>query len=272
MSEGDRARYWSELEGDASLRALRIGVMGWLPRKRERLNHVSRSDALCVLVRGGGVFVDAGQRESRPIRGPGLILVPEGAYSGYGPVDGGRWDEFFWSLSGPRVAEWKRSGWWPEEIRFRTMEPAEVGPLWEMFRRGVEAIERRDGRALDLHKLEIERWLCERAWRPPEPSGLERLVESWRREPERPWSLPGAARELGQGYTTFRGEFLRRYGTSPYDYLLRLRVELAANLLRGTREPVKSVAGRCGFKNVETFLRAFKRVHGLSPGRWRDGG
>lgn len=272
MSLGGKQRWWSELVGDAVSDSLRLVVMGWLPEKRERLARRSGGDAVCVLLKGKGVFRGEGDDAPAEVCGPSLIFVSAGTYSDYGPVNESRWDEFFWSLDGPRIAEWKRFGWWPSRPCCRPMEPAAVADARDLFLAGADALERRDGRALDLHKLRLERWLCEQAWRPRVASPIEAVVETWRREPWRDWSLRAAAAGLGQSYTTFRVGFLRHYGTSPYDYLLRLRMELAANLLRGTSDPVKSVALRCGFKHVETFLRAFARVHGASPKRWRMGG
>lgn len=270
MSGPQPGRYWSELESDSSFPALRIGVMGWFEHKAERLLRRSSSDALCLLIDGEGVFMREGEREPEAIRGPGLIFVSEGEYYDYGPQNGQPWRECFWSFGGPRPAEWKRQGWWPVERRFRPAGPGVVVTLQAMFRAGADALERRDGRALDLHKLDVERWLCARAWEDrASKTQLEKLVEDWRREPQKAWSLRAAARASGLGYTSFRTEFVKRYGTSPYDFLLRLRVELAANLLQATNEPVKSISARCGFKHVETFVRAFARERGVTPSRWR---
>ncbi|AEJ61587.1 transcriptional regulator, AraC family [Spirochaeta thermophila DSM 6578] len=60
-----------------------------------------------------------------------------------------------------------------------------------------------------------------------------------------------------------RGEYLS-------GYLLRLRMERAVDLLVSTRMPVEEVARRCGYTNVSSFRRAFKRMFGVSPHRYRD--
>ncbi|MBC8011802.1 MAG: helix-turn-helix transcriptional regulator, partial [Burkholderiales bacterium] len=104
--------------------------------------------------------------------------------------------------------------------------------------------------------------------RAPEGS-LGRIVERWRREPQRAWSLEAAAKEAGLSYTRFRTKFLAEFGTSPYDYVLRLRIELAERWLTSTDEAVKLIAVRCGFGGAEAFVRAFGKIHGISPGKWR---
>jgi hypothetical protein len=60
----------------------------------------------------------------------------------------------------------------------------------------------------------------------------------------------------------------RRFDTiSPYQYLLRQRMNLAADLLTHDRLLVKQVAAHLGFADQYQFSRAFKRVSGISPGR-----
>ncbi len=84
--------------------------------------------------------------------------------------------------------------------------------------------------------------------------------------------MPQAAADLRLSYTGFRRDFLKQFERSPYDYLLRLRLELAANWLRGTHEPIKAIARRCGFERPESFVRAFGQRYGKTPARWRKAG
>jgi AraC-like DNA-binding protein len=58
----------------------------------------------------------------------------------------------------------------------------------------------------------------------------------------------------------------RRFGrTGAYRFLLRLRMDRAAELLLDGGAMVKEVAERLGFPDAFTFSRAFKRIHGLPP-------
>lgn len=52
------------------------------------------------------------------------------------------------------------------------------------------------------------------------------------------------------------------------DYLLRWRMRVAAGLLRDDGLSVEVVAARVGYESVASFIRAFSRVHGLTPGRY----
>ncbi len=60
--------------------------------------------------------------------------------------------------------------------------------------------------------------------------------------------------------------WFRRYqGTSPYQYLLRRKMTLAAAHLVEHGGLVKEVAERVGFADPYHFSRAFKAVHGVAP-------
>lgn len=58
----------------------------------------------------------------------------------------------------------------------------------------------------------------------------------------------------------------RRFGrTGAYQFLLRLKMNLAAELLVDEGLLVKETAARLGFADAFQFSRAFKRVHGVPP-------
>src|SRR4051812_45887485 len=60
--------------------------------------------------------------------------------------------------------------------------------------------------------------------------------------------------------------WFRRYqGTSPYQYLLRRKMTLAAEHLVEHGGLVKEVSQRVGFADPYHFSRAFKAVHGVAP-------
>lgn len=59
---------------------------------------------------------------------------------------------------------------------------------------------------------------------------------------------------------------------TPYDYLMRRRLAEAARALVEGDEKIIEVALDYQFNNPETFSRAFRRVFGLQPSRWRKEG
>lgn len=64
--------------------------------------------------------------------------------------------------------------------------------------------------------------------------------------------------------------FKAAIGETPKAYITRLRVERAAFCLLAHESQVSEVATHCGFHNPETFIRAFRRRFGASPGAYRS--
>jgi len=58
---------------------------------------------------------------------------------------------------------------------------------------------------------------------------------------------------------------------SPWDYLARLRVERAKELLRATDDSVTKIATQVGFNDSAYFSRVFGKLVGASPTEWREG-
>jgi len=58
-------------------------------------------------------------------------------------------------------------------------------------------------------------------------------------------------------------------GTALTEVVARARRDLAEKLLSDASLPLAEVAARCGFSELATFSRAFKRWTGKPPGQWR---
>ncbi len=64
--------------------------------------------------------------------------------------------------------------------------------------------------------------------------------------------------------------FLQRFGVSPKQYIIKLRMNKALQLLAENRLSVKEVALSCGFSDEKYFSRAFRERYGYPPSRLRD--
>lgn len=85
-------------------------------------------------------------------------------------------------------------------------------------------------------------------------------------------SLTGLAEAAGLSPYHFSRLFTGRYGMSPMAYVRVRRLERAAERLRsGAGANLIDLALDCGFESQEGFTRAFARIFGVSPGRYRDG-
>ncbi|TNJ67239.1 helix-turn-helix domain-containing protein [Paenibacillus hemerocallicola] len=66
--------------------------------------------------------------------------------------------------------------------------------------------------------------------------------------------------------------FKEQTGGNFIDYVLRLRVEKAKELLLASDKKVRDVAEEVGYRNLNSFVRIFKKTTGFTPTEFRDQG
>lgn len=83
-------------------------------------------------------------------------------------------------------------------------------------------------------------------------------------------TIDEAADRLGLSRRRFTTLFRQQTGDSWLEHIRGLRIDHAKSLLKGSDLPIASVAFECGYDDISTFYRQFKRQTGLAPGVWRD--
>ncbi|MEL7471642.1 MAG: AraC family transcriptional regulator, partial [Pseudomonadota bacterium] len=82
-------------------------------------------------------------------------------------------------------------------------------------------------------------------------------------------SLSDVAAELGYSERGLRRQ-LERSGTSYRKLVDQVREQRARNILSGSTQPIKAIAGVLGFESSSNFARSFKRWTGLTPKAFRE--
>jgi AraC family transcriptional regulator, alkane utilization regulator len=90
-------------------------------------------------------------------------------------------------------------------------------------------------------------------------------------DPGKRWTAETLAREAGSSRTVLAERFNALLGRPPIDYVTSWRIQLAAERLRATDASIGKIAADVGYESEAAFNRAFKRVTGATPGRWREG-
>jgi transcriptional regulator GlxA family with amidase domain len=83
-------------------------------------------------------------------------------------------------------------------------------------------------------------------------------------------SVEDLADRMSMSIRNFERVFTREVGTTPSQYVLQMRVEAARRQLERTDRGLKKVASAVGFGNIDVMRRAFVRLLGITPSRYRD--
>lgn len=83
-------------------------------------------------------------------------------------------------------------------------------------------------------------------------------------------SVEDLAERMSMSVRNFERVFTREVGTSPSQYVLQMRVESARRQLERTNGGLKQVAASAGFGGVDVMRRAFVRLLGITPRRYRE--
>jgi AraC-like DNA-binding protein len=70
------------------------------------------------------------------------------------------------------------------------------------------------------------------------------------------------------GQSTLQAVFLYKTGRTISDYCEITRITVACILLTDETLSTKEIAALCGYSTPSSFNKAFKRVKGVSPGKW----
>lgn len=83
------------------------------------------------------------------------------------------------------------------------------------------------------------------------------------------WAMAELAAYCNTSPRTLLRRFQESVGLSPIQYTQQLRVERAKALLESTRLSLEEITGRCGYQDVSTFSKIFKRWTQVTPKEYR---
>ena len=77
------------------------------------------------------------------------------------------------------------------------------------------------------------------------------------------------SQKLGVSQSHLTRVFSNEFKSSPIEYLTRVRLQEAVNLLNSSGESIESIALRCGFSCGNYFCKVFRKHMNISPGEYR---
>lgn len=130
--------------------------------------------------------------------------------------------------------------------------------VWPRHRRAHLAV------AVDGYALAVLERLA------PAPEPVAQRLHAWLQEHQRvPIAVPIVARRLGTTRATLQRVCRHAFGCGVAALHERMRIATAGEILL-TGADVAAAAAAVGYGDPTAFTRAFRRVHGLPPTRWRQ--
>lgn len=99
--------------------------------------------------------------------------------------------------------------------------------------------------------------------------GISAALAALHQEVDRDWSMSELAGLAGMSRSLFAARFSALLGVPPHRYLVRSRLQHAAQLLRSRGLTVLDVSTRVGYRSESSFSRVFTREMGVPPATYR---
>ncbi|KFC62066.1 Transcriptional regulator, AraC family [Devosia sp. LC5] len=93
---------------------------------------------------------------------------------------------------------------------------------------------------------------------------LDILIDTVSQEFRNPINIDGLASKAGMSSSNFHRAFRRRTGQSPLQYIKRLRLLAARQMIQFNGTRVGEAAHRVGYENVSQFSREYRRYFGVA--------
>ena len=120
----------------------------------------------------------------------------------------------------------------------------------------------------------LRNWLLDAPHKPGWMRGLtnptiSRVLNAMHEQPGRRWSLNDLAEVAGRSRSSLAEHFRDEMGETPFAYLTRWRMHLAAAAVARGDRSVAAVAVSLGYQGPQAFSRAFLAASGETPAKYR---
>jgi AraC family transcriptional regulator len=100
---------------------------------------------------------------------------------------------------------------------------------------------------------------------------LKRVLDRMQADLSTDLDLHSLAKESGYSKSHFLRMFREATGITPYQYLLRLRLQQAQRMIKEKSSGLVDIAFACGFSSHTHMSRMFRQAIGITPSEYRRG-
>lgn len=243
-----------------------LGV-GTAADKRSALDARTLDCYALVYVSGGHGWLESGGRRGT-FSAPALFWLLPGVEHAYAPDEAG-WNEWWTLFDGDAARAYEDLGYLRRDRLVTVVSDPDglelaFAEVARAFR--TDAADTDVAAAAAVHQLVVASRRCGEPETPTDAPVLAAL----RRHACRPLTIAALARELRVSEPDLRDVTRRAAGCTPKEYVMRVRLSHAKELLATTDLPVAAVALRTGYDDPGYFTRLFTRRTGMAPSRFRQ--
>jgi AraC-like DNA-binding protein len=279
---GPDTRPWQTAVTGAGYTRVRAGAV--YPQGRHPLDHlftwqrgrILQAYQVVYILSGTGVFESVETGVQRVTKGTVLLLFP-GVWHRYQPEPRTGWVESWIEMQGEAVERLERAGVIsPARPVLRVGRHGALEAAFDRCHRLVKGEEAGNAGVIGAVALQILAWVQAAT---QEPTGGTRSVEeavtrtqrALAENVHRQINMEEFAEQLNVSYSAMRHAFKRRFGVSPKQYHLQVRLRKAKELLQNTGLTLEEISRALGFGSGFHLSAVFKAHVGKSPMAWRAG-
>lgn len=198
-----------------------------------------------------------------------VYILPPGMAHSYFPSDRDPWIKMFFCVGGSLAEALMR------EYNLSGAHILHAPGLYEIFRdffnhsfnKNLTLCETNRGGALLFHRFVQGVSDCIPRENTTDGQRLKEFIEQHTTENI---SIRDMAAHISRSPSQTIRIFRREFGTTPYEYYIEKRIELACNILCSGNISVKGVSDMLGFADETYFSKVFSKKMGISPGRYKN--
>lgn len=245
----------------------RIGSIGFLPSKRERIRQVFESCNFSFIMKGSGNYILRGK--TYDVEAPCMLIQWPGEPMDYGPAP--EWSELYFIYPPETFELLTSSGLMSMDNPVRKMR--NIGKIQEKADFLQKELEREEINAdkIDLlcYDLLLETWVKSEETI-LNRSRIPEIRKRLERNPGRDIDCSALAAEFGMSLSTLRRYWSRYHGPESFSaYRNSLFLQKSCRLLVETNLQVKEIAAELDFSDPFYFSRKFRQLSGMPPLEYR---
>jgi AraC family transcriptional regulator of arabinose operon len=255
-----------------NIKSLMISTVGYLHHRTVPRANAYFSKWAIVLITGGKGSYQVNKGVKQIVEEGSLFFFYPNATFNYGPDENGFWNEYYFSIEGDRIEEWLKN--WPiqpgtvKRISKDETQQNKIDRIFMLMKSGSPV--NADRASLLLESLLFDIVMnADTSLNSNKTQRMVNLLEDISNSLYQPFDAIATAKRHHISLPTLRRIIHEYTGYPLYDYIHRLKIAEAKEVLLNTEQSIKSISEGFGYKDVFYFSRLFKKYVGLAPNVFR---